>query len=353
MFKRFYTTAMYTQRKTLETRFSQIRGSGTHKKYLSVVGLMLAVMLLTTSVFASGILQNAAYDEYTIEVIHAGQQLIFENKPFVENGEVYLPLREMLTAFGVLAHQDSGLDWEDGRITVSAAQDREAVVTGATPTEAGRKNVSFVYQYSFEIGSVDLRRSPADATVREMANAPVLMGEVTYVPFELLRIIAEDLPCFLGLGLTVYARNGEVVFQHSYPLSQTVSLNGGAEFEGTIHMSFAPLGFSIVFPNSWSNKVLIGQNETMVIVYHKEIYEDWNGAGSLFCIERVEGSYDDAEAVTPTQTILVANGYTYLFHTPSDVQYPIWDGGNPEQAADYLSMCNDFEGIKASVAAIQ
>lgn len=352
MFKRFYTTAMYTQRKTLETRFLQIRKVRTHKKYLSIVGIILAVMLLTTSVFASGILQNAAYDEYTIEIINAGQRLVLENKPFVENGEVYLPLREMLTAFGI-SHRDSGLDWEDGRITVSVAQDRESVVTGATPVEAGSKTISFIHQYSFEIGSVNLRHSPADDIVREMANAPVLVGDIAYVPFELLRIISEDSPCFLGLGLTVYGRDGEVVFQHSYPLSQAMSLNGGAEFEGTIQTSFAPLEFSISFPNSWNNKVLIEQNETMVIVYHKEIYEDWNGAGALFCIERVEGSYDDSEAVTPTQTILAANGYTYLFHTPSDVQYPIWDGGNPEQAADYLSMCNDFEGIKASIAAIQ
>lgn len=107
-------------------------------------------------------------------------------------------------------------------------------------------------------------------------------------------------------------------------------------------------------PRSWENKYEIEErNANIVYVYHKAIRKEYGeGTGLLFYIEMLKGDKLTHEDITDPGNRSIAlqgDGYTYVFGMPTDVQYPIWDGGNKELADDYLKMSEDNEKIKKSI----
>ena len=64
-------------------------------KFVSVLSVVLALAMLSTTVFASGVLSGLTEDNYTVEITNNGEVIELVNKPFIENGEVYVPLREL------------------------------------------------------------------------------------------------------------------------------------------------------------------------------------------------------------------------------------------------------------------
>ena len=59
MFQTFYTTAMCPQRRALEKRFCNIRKSRFASKSAALTGILFAVLLFGSSVFASGMMQDS------------------------------------------------------------------------------------------------------------------------------------------------------------------------------------------------------------------------------------------------------------------------------------------------------
>lgn len=116
------------------------------------------------------------------------------------------------------------------------------------------------------------------------------------------------------------------------------------------------LGFSIELPSNWEGRYEATEKEKSVVFYHKGIREKYGeGTGRLFVIERLEGerSKEAAEDTPwPTEYLMQANGYTYVISMPSDVQYPIWEGGDKALADEYLKLTKDLEKVKKSIKAI-
>ena len=81
---------------------------------------------------------------------------------------------------------------------------------------------------------------------------------------------------------------------------------------------------SFNFPQSWKNKYEIEENDSIVYVYHKGVREKYGvGTGLLFYMGN--------------RTIALQEGwYTYVFGMPTDMQYPIWEGGDKALADDYV-----------------
>lgn len=116
----------------------------------------------------------------------------------------------------------------------------------------------------------------------------------------------------------------------------------------------AALGFSMEFPKEWSGKYLISEDGDSISVYHKEIKNAYD-AGRLFGIDRLDGIVEKEQAVDtpwPTRFVMHANDYTYIASFPSDVQHPIWEGGDRELSDDYLEMEKDIDRIIESIKAI-
>lgn len=211
------TTGMTSDKKTLKRRFTMIKKRKRMKKSTRIVSTILAVALLLTTLFASGVLATTVFEEESnITFICNGKTIEFDNKPFYENNTVYLPLREVLNKVGIMNHKNSSLEWNDGRIIIKLAyddaienydeqvQERKIAIYGS-----GIKTLN--YCYAIEIGKAEYIINPEDAlpfkselfkthfnTKENMKNAPILKGNTTYVPYEYIDLFLEK--NMVGLG---------------------------------------------------------------------------------------------------------------------------------------------------------
>lgn len=115
------TTQMASSKHTLKRRFCMIRNNKATNKFISAVSVLTAVIMLSTTVFASGILTDLATDDYTIEITNNGKKVELTNKPFIENGEIYVPLRETLKKAMSKEEGVTEVKWNDGTIDVVVA----------------------------------------------------------------------------------------------------------------------------------------------------------------------------------------------------------------------------------------
>ena len=72
--------------------------------------------MLSATVFASGVLSDLTADDYTVEITNNGEKIDLTNKPFIENGEVYVPLRELIQKFGI--NDKDSIVWDNGTISL-------------------------------------------------------------------------------------------------------------------------------------------------------------------------------------------------------------------------------------------
>lgn len=171
MGNRFYTTAMCPQRRAVEKRFHSIRKFRPHGAGRTVVSLCLAVLLLFTGLFTSGAL-SAATDNSWVQVLVGGQQVSLWNQPFIDNQELYLPLREVLTKYGI---PDENITFSDGTVTVALP----SAATGRTVHAAmviGQQGVQF---------DADAENSMVNnywGGKRSTTHPVLLVGGVTYAP---------------------------------------------------------------------------------------------------------------------------------------------------------------------------
>lgn len=176
------TTQMASSKKILKRRFIMIKNKKTTSRFMSVISAVIAVAMLSTTVFASGVLSDLTADDYTVEITINGEKIELANKPFIENGEVYLPLRETLTNIGTLKHSGSHINWDNGKIEVHLAD----VVTETM----GIADVEF----AFEIGKPDFIIDPngtPNIFFRSIKTSPILRDNLTYVPYSLMAPMME------------------------------------------------------------------------------------------------------------------------------------------------------------------
>ena len=165
------TTQMASSKKILKRRFIMIRNKKTTSRFMSVLSAVIAAIMLSTTVFASGVLSDLTTDDYTIEILNNGEKIELTNKPFIENGEVYVPLRETLEKVGVMNNPQSYINWDNGKITISI-NDPSRSVNGYSE-----------YTYQIEIGQ-EIRKilsNPEPINFDVLIVPPVLKDSITYV----------------------------------------------------------------------------------------------------------------------------------------------------------------------------
>lgn len=157
-----------------------IRNKKATSKFVSVISAVTAVVMLSTSVFASGILSDMVSDTYTIEVYNGEHELSLKNAPFIYDGEYYLPLREILNGFDL-----KDITYSNGEITVKIPTERAKDETDIITIKTGN---ALIYH-----GKTDLESYGV-----VMRCAPVVYNNTIYVTvdyFEDLMKIA-DMPGF-------------------------------------------------------------------------------------------------------------------------------------------------------------
>ena len=120
MYRNFYTTKMCTGKRVIEKRFRNIQSAKPIRGAAAVMGIIAAMIILTASVFASGAADKIVNDNNGIEVSYKGKDVTLWNKPFIDNYEVYLPLREVLNACGVA---NENITYDNGKINITLHSD--------------------------------------------------------------------------------------------------------------------------------------------------------------------------------------------------------------------------------------
>lgn len=204
------TTQMASNKKTLKRRFIMIKNKKKTSKFVSVISALAALVMLSTTVFASGVLSDLTTDDYTVEILNKGVKVELANKPFIENGEVYVPLREIFEKLNVI----NDIRWDNGKIDISLAlpidlyQNNEIVDTS---------KVEFFYE--IQIGSDSMVVNPNSESAytsyaADMLNVPVLKNDKTYITYDYMDYM-------LGGGAysdkrnviySVYDKNGALVY---------------------------------------------------------------------------------------------------------------------------------------------
>ena len=194
----------------------------TTGKFVSVLSVILALTMLSTTVFASGVLSGLTEDNYIIEITNNGEVIELVNKPFIENGEVYVPLRETFEKVGVMEHPDSKIEWNNGKIELTVAYyDNSTYATQAHEQPIhGQEidSISLIYSYALEIGKPSL----ADTNImmlnaegqnvpneQAMSNAPVLRSGNTYIPYSYINYLLKNKNW--NIGYAVYNKDGNPV----------------------------------------------------------------------------------------------------------------------------------------------
>lgn len=193
MFTSFYTTKMSANHKELKLRFMRMRNK--KKKYSVFLAILLTVVLvaaLSFAVMVAAITDAARQEQYRIEITGNGEVLELENPPFYENGELYLPLRELVEKLGVMESEYSELMWDNGKILLYMAE------TVPYHEDAIHTVHEIRYCYGMQIGDPVLTLNPKGSVPgerwnfgisKEMGIAPVLVRGVTYIPFSYVELM--------------------------------------------------------------------------------------------------------------------------------------------------------------------
>lgn len=145
---------------------------------MSVISALVAVIMLSTTVFASGILTDLTTDDYTIDILNNGEKIELANKPFIENCEVYVPLRETLEK---AMSKDKGIvdiQWDNGTIDVIVAYYQGTSGKYQLKIGGGFVKLQHISYEDYKNNSVE---NSMIVTALSLKQPPVLKDTITYV----------------------------------------------------------------------------------------------------------------------------------------------------------------------------
>ena len=211
------TTQMASSKKFLKRRFIMIKNKKTTSRFMSVLSAVIAVIMLSTTVFASGVLSDLTTDDYTIEITNNGEKIELTNKPFIENGEVYVPLRELFEKVSAMNHPDSKIEWDNGKIDLDIAYYADAYTTHKSPNDSQDVDIiTIISSYAIEIGNSTILLNAHPTLMGQnishediMDNAPVLKGSNTYIPFSYVQRMLHSQPW--QISYNVYDKNNMLI----------------------------------------------------------------------------------------------------------------------------------------------
>ena len=200
------TTQMASNKKILKRRFIMIKNKKKTNIFVSVISAVIAVAMFSTMVFASGVLSNLMTDDYTIEITNNGKKIELTNKSFIENGEVYVPLRETFEKAGVLNNPQSHIEWQNGKIKICLAYGE-----------------NILHYYHIEIGNSEMYFEQGEYLTKTPINfnAPILRKSLTYISYSMIDyMLRRD----WLIDYNVFDRNGNIIDMRSNPELDSDSL---------------------------------------------------------------------------------------------------------------------------------
>ena len=196
MLENIYTTKMSVNKKQIQNRFTKIRSANS--KISKMMSLVMAILVAVTMLCATVVLAsvvNEAPEQFKIEVKHGNTVLQLDNKPFVYEGTVFLPLRELFEKIGLMENENSFIQWDNGKIYMCVVENVEK----PDYVEYGSEIKYLSYYYGIEIGKAEYILNPPEImqkkynfdSSKKTNHAPMLKDGVTYIPFEYVEYLVN------------------------------------------------------------------------------------------------------------------------------------------------------------------
>lgn len=205
------------------------------------IGFMKLVSVLTVSIvvfsaFGAGVMAEDNTDDMA-KVFYGGAEHTLQNKPFISDSELYLPLRELMNICGV---SNDDISYDNGKISVLFKTNPDIWVTAEM--NVGQNGVAFDKDLEYDILGIE--------NIRSTTHPVILANDTAYIPVGMLIRIKNyyvsqnwDRRVYLNLlrNLEVrqYAPNGKYDAVLSTPIidvsgekrySPTKYINDGEDF---------------------------------------------------------------------------------------------------------------------------
>ncbi|MBE5039147.1 M56 family metallopeptidase [Ructibacterium gallinarum] len=309
------TTGMTGNIKALKRRFTMIKNRKHTSKLMTAFSVFAAAVLVSVSVFASGVLTNFMEKSNTITIFCGEKEIALSNQPFMENKQIYVPLREVCER----TQKDAAISWDNGVVELALGDNVYRLSIGENTIWSVAENGT---------GSV---------LSQEVSAPPVLADSLTYLPIGSLNTIfyGKEDPGADGFHYVMYDQNGTEIGKNGYCL---------------YFVTDNTTSYALKIPVSWIGKYVVQETGDTVAFLHKATYEKYGeGSGTLFYLLRSTSGLNDD--IGNQVLLLENNGISWIFGTPTDVQYPIWndrDEADVVIAAEYEAMQKDLAFIKDS-----
>lgn len=146
-------------------------------KKLHNIGIMklvsvLTVLILSLSVFGVGVMAENNTDDMA-KVFYGGAEHTLQNKPFISDSELYLPLRELMNICGV---SNDDISYDNGKISVLFKANPDIWVTAEM--NVGQNGVAFDKDLEYDILGIE--------NIRSTTHPVILANDTAYIPVGML-----------------------------------------------------------------------------------------------------------------------------------------------------------------------
>lgn len=141
------------------------------------IGFMKLVSVLTVSImvfsaFGIGVMAEDNTDDMA-KVFYGGAEHTLQNKPFISDSELYLPLRELMNICGV---SNDDISYDNGKISVLFKANPDIWVTAEM--NVGQNGVAFDKDLEYDILGIE--------NIRATTHPVILANDTAYIPVGML-----------------------------------------------------------------------------------------------------------------------------------------------------------------------
>ena len=142
------------------------------------IGFMKLVSVLTAFImslfaFSTGVLAEDTDDNVWVKVFYGGAEHTLQNKPFISDSELYLPLRELMNICGV---SNDDISYDNGKISVLFKTNPDIWVTAEM--NVGQNGVAFDKDLEYDILGIE--------NIRSTTHPVILANDTAYIPVGML-----------------------------------------------------------------------------------------------------------------------------------------------------------------------
>lgn len=222
------TTQMATGKQTIQRRFNMIEKKKATSKIILAISLITAAIILSCSVLASGILADlTTYDYYTVDILSGSEKIVLTNKPFIQNGEVYVPLREILEKAVPKEKGVVDIRYNDGTIDIIVAYYQGE--SGKYQLKIGKEFMTLQHINYEDYKNNSIEKSMV-VTSLSLKQPPLLINSTTYASLSDVNymlygytIRRNENDTLYELSYIVYDKSGNLTAIESHPILSQAS----------------------------------------------------------------------------------------------------------------------------------